>query len=875
MNSESWNKIDLFIGTEANPLKNYEQFFQKISFDKYNYSFIVPINLTELFSSFYSKILKDSFTIFPKNFEQNNELINDYENEVGKEKKWILISPCNELEKNIKIYHQKETIICFIGYCPIFNHWHSESFFKLFSKFYGIVDSGDQLIDLLFKLSNVFYYREKQKYELINNNATLELKYETYCLINIKEAAESQVIIQQKLDDLFNYKINKINQYFIFIKSYNFLCKNFEEQNFDILMKSIINMGNFILEPENATKIIPSNFNPDIESEKFLFSLNFLKDLHILYFYFAGYPYILGELSIEEMIQNMSIIKPNMVKYKDIAPIVIPEFNSLMDIISTLSHKVQKGESILGEKDKLKSLHKSMFIINCIFQQMIHNINIHEFIKYYQIKNYCRDIDICLIKFLYYNLYFCKYYPLFSEISDYMNTYEIYINSRFYFLHFKKDSKSYENEQEKIFNESIRYNDTIIIGNKKFHDLIKNIKLPCKNKYFIDDKTEEITKFFETPRKIANKYIICKYFIIMDETIGIKYLETIQYFSNKYFFKKVIILYIQNKSIKIDKEILQAPLLPVILTYSEKDILNYYEDHFERLKEKNIKYIKRMEFLEQKYGLALKFPKIEETKIFKEEDNGWDMKKNLDINLFSLVKIERALGTIRSDIFDRQMYKLYQENNCLDLYLKYYGNYFGSELIVEQSVNNISMSKMFLYAYTLEENNGKSFYCMINNDFRSGDAEKISRYLPNIKLIFDLIRGNYLKSYSGEVYRAAFFKQELINEIKPGKKMFNASFWSSSKKLSVAKQFLFRYQKNILIHSKIKKGNNIDIHLEKLSQYPNEEEILFLPFCTFEIKSISKVKENNKEYYDLELIYCDDENSYNVIENIKEHDFIF
>ena len=142
----------------------------------------------------------------------------------------------------------------------------------------------------------------------------------------------------------------------------------------------------------------------------------------------------------------------------------------------------------------------------------------------------------------------------------------------------------------------------------------------------------------------------------MDETIGIKYLETIQYFSNKYFCKIIIILYIQNKSIKIDKEILQAPLLPVILTYSEKDILNYYEDHFERLKEKNIKYIKRMEFFEQKYGLALKFPKIGETKIFKEEDNGWDMKKNLDINLFSLVKIERALGTIRSDIFDRQMY---------------------------------------------------------------------------------------------------------------------------------------------------------------------------------------------------------------------------
>ena len=338
--------------------------------------------------------------------------------------------------------------------------------------------------------------------------------------------------------------------------------------------------------------------------KKILFSLNFLKDLHIYIFYFANYPYILGELSIVEMIQNISIIKPYMLKYKDIVPIVIPEFNSLMDIISTLSHKVQKGESILKEIDKLKSFHKSMFIINCAFEQMIYNINIQEFINYYQIKNYWRDIDICLLKFLYYNLYFCKYYPLFYEIKDYMKTNKINMDNMYYLLHFKKDSKSYENEQEKSFNESIRYNDTIIIGNKKFHDLIKKIKLPCKNRYYIDDNTNEISKFFETPKKIADKYIICKYFIIMDETIGIKYLETIRYFSNKYFLKIVIILYIQNKNIKISKEILQGTLLPVIITYNEKDILNYYEDHFERLKEKNIKYIKRAEYFEQKYGLT-------------------------------------------------------------------------------------------------------------------------------------------------------------------------------------------------------------------------------------------------------------------------------
>jgi len=162
----------------------------------------------------------------------------------------------------------------------------------------------------------------------------------------------------------------------------------------------------------------------------------------------------------------------------------------------------------------------------------------------------------------------------------------------------------------------------------------------------------------------------------------------------------------------------------------------------------------------------------------------------------------------------------------------------------------------------------------MNNDLRSGDSKKICRYLPMFKVIYDLVRGDFLKSYDGEVFRATYFKQELIDGIKPGEKMFNSSLWSSSKKLPVAKQFLFNYKKNILLHTNIKKGNNIDIHLEGLSQYPNEEEILIFPFCYFEIKSFKKVKENNLEYYDLELIYCEEENSRNNIENVQYHEFI-
>ena len=61
----------------------------------------------------------------------------------------------------------------------------------------------------------------------------------------------------------------------------------------------------------------------------------------------------------------------------------------------------------------------------------------------------------------------------------------------------------------------------------------------------------------------------------------------------------------------------------------------------------------------------------------------------------------------------------------------------------------------------------------------------------------------------------------------------------------------------------------IDIHLEKISQFPNEEEVLFLPYCSFEIKSFNKVVENGLEYYNLELVYCDDENKKNKINEVN------
>ena len=164
MDIKNWNKIDLFVGFEKDPLIKYN--FFKMRFNICNYIFIVPESFSLLFSSFYTKILKDALIFFPKDFNEAKELLSAYESEVGIKENWIIISSCIELEKNIKDLHENKDIYQFIGYCPIFNHFDNNRYFYEFKKFYGIVDTCEELLEKLFKLNNIFYYRKKQNYDI-------------------------------------------------------------------------------------------------------------------------------------------------------------------------------------------------------------------------------------------------------------------------------------------------------------------------------------------------------------------------------------------------------------------------------------------------------------------------------------------------------------------------------------------------------------------------------------------------------------------------------------------------------------------------------------------------------------------------------------
>jgi len=63
-----------------------------------------------------------------------------------------------------------------------------------------------------------------------------------------------------------------------------------------------------------------------------------------------------------------------------------------------------------------------------------------------------------------------------------------------------------------------------------------------------------------------------------------------------------------------------------------------------------------------------------------------------------------------------------------------------------------------------------------------------------------------------------------------------------------------RYKRNVLLIVNGIINNNIDIDKEKLSDYPEEREVLILPFNSFEVKNIQLVKDKC-EYYIINLEY--------------------
>jgi len=177
------------------------------------------------------------------------------------------------------------------------------------------------------------------------------------------------------------------------------------------------------------------------------------------------------------------------------------------------------------------------------------------------------------------------------------------------------------------------------------------------------------------------------------------------------------------------------------------------------------------------------------------------------------------------------------------------------------------LSKYYVRLYTIESD----FYKDINKDLGFNKKEK---YLSFIKTLYEgvklqslslasdniLYRGS--KISNKEVEKIKFYLNKKINNL-PGAIVFSKSFLSFSKEKKVAEKYLKNENKNknlskvlFILEKDNKIGYNLSTHgdIEKISYFPNEREVLFFPFSSFEIKEIKEINIGKEKGYEIKLL---------------------
>ena len=189
------------------------------------------------------------------------------------------------------------------------------------------------------------------------------------------------------------------------------------------------------------------------------------------------------------------------------------------------------------------------------------------------------------------------------------------------------------------------------------------------------------------------------------------------------------------------------------------------------------------------------------------------------------------------------------------------------------------LCKYYLRLYTMETN----FYKELNIKLRNREKDN---YLPFIKIIYEGLKLKVLKIASNkELYRGSKISIEEINKIKsylnnkkpnlPGSIIYSKSYLSFTKNRKMAKF----YTTNVLyiLEKYDKMDYNISTHsdIEDISFYKEEEEVLFFPFSSFEIKEVNEITEDNNKIFEIKLLYLgkylkEIRNNKNLVEMAKE-----
>jgi len=634
---------------------------------------------------------------------------------------------------------------------------------------------------------------------------------------------------------LFKYKFISYKEFnFNLYLSFNNKEKFIEKSNFSLRLNKyekicLTNSLHFIQIQKNLDyDAYLDNFFSDSEINQIFYDCNqgyrenrynftsFFCGLTIISLYFSKFPYLYGYLNYEEVLNLLNedvTTKDLREDYIMLAKIHIPAIGDKL---------VKEEVFILEENTHLKFFHSFLIkFIKFYSTTLLSEFKFQNFNRFPTMIKYLMDIDFCL---KYFSAYIYGHYNMslnikinmsLREIDKRIITYEAYFGLNFY----KNFALKYINEEElSTLSENLKIVDFIVIGDKTFQQIIKDIE-----SYFIHKKIPYLTIFEVRQYIISRKddrYRTFSYFFIIDIKEAQNINKELCTLRDEFSLSLILIIYNKDSKFLINKEPFKEALLPIFIANNINEIINYINCQeffncgfcFENQSSNITNRIQNI--LDQN----LKIPKIKmedenknkdkDTRLFSED--GWELVDKVPETIFKNL-ILRKIGSnlFCSDSIAINMFNLYKENKLEYLFYNTYCKYLGFRLIPELNIEIFAlMIKRFLYAYTLHEDKN-SFYYLMNKDLRSGEPLKINKYLEIISAINFLLEDEeikYFKSYEGNLFRATKMEKKYIEEkLIVGKVLTNLSFWSASKNKKVAESFLADKEKNIMFLIKTKK----------------------------------------------------------------------
>lgn len=737
-----------------------------------------------------------------------------------------------------RVFFSSNTII--IIYCK--NSEYHKAWSKNYKEIKIVTTKPNEIFDYLLKLQ-LFC---GDKFHLFNYKIIDFKKYNFNYFLN----NESNELIFED----FSLKLNPYEKYCFSIMGTFMLTSTLKNEmfyDFRCCFSKIINLfygetiDDFAYSEFHQFSLL-TNLNKNIDKPpKNLLLL--LTALLLISFYFSKLPYLYGYLNYKEIEKQLKekITKDILrKKYEEI-------FNCLIIYFwNTISNKIID----LTQQETLKKIH--YFLIDFIKYQTEFN----EYSNYPILIRYLMDIDFSLkyffdiifelIKFEKYKKNKCLYKIIVLNVDKRISYFKTYINMK---LNENEVLKILSKEELIKLNKAIKIKDFIVIGNKGFHQKIKNIENNLSYNKIDYLKISELRNYLNKEIK-KNKERNFRYFFIIEIEEMQNNCKEIYSIIKMFSLILHIIIYSKNEKIFINKNIFQIPYIPIFLANSIEEIINYVKSQEFISCGFNITYNLNEE-ITSLFTQKIKNEQIDDL-VF--EDDCWELSEKIPKEVFEKIIFEKnwddSIGEMK-----RNMLKLLKDNNIggnEDITYKY-AKYFSFKSFPE-SVDLIDIViKHFLYAYSRNEEKN-SFYYILNKELRSGVSNKTHKYLEIVSIFNTALEQKAIKSYKGEVYRGTYIKNDIIDKILvEGKIVINFAFMSSTKSRKVAEQFLSQQNKNVLFIIETN-GNNIDIELECISHYQNEKEVLFVPYSKFSViknekKNFITKKGNNKEIYEITL----------------------